>query len=210
MSAALQCEETARERLLDNILDQLEPIYALIYEDPGQARQAAMDAMDPYFQDERTDLAAAGQIVACGLTAMRVFQQCMRPDIDDAALARLTRIADTIGRTEQRLRKTALYVAPAQPRRPSPPAPQPQPPTNQPPTKHPATKQPTAKQPTPTAPPGNAPARASAAAPAASPPPPNASAPPAPAHQAVAAKPISLESLKEQILASSSLTPPGT
>lgn len=136
MSAALQHEETARERLLENVLDQLEPLYALIYEgDHDIARQAAMDAMDPYIQDERTDLAVAGQIIACGLAAMRVLQLCMRPDINAMELARLTRTADTLSRTEQRHRKTGLYPTPPKPARtpalptpaPAPPEPTPEP-----------------------------------------------------------------------------------
>jgi hypothetical protein len=85
--------------------------------------------MDPYIQDERTDLAVAGQIIACGLAAMRVLQLCMRPDINAVELSRLTRTADTLSRTEQRHRKTGLYPAPPKPARtpalpiPAPPEP---------------------------------------------------------------------------------------
>lgn len=32
MSAALQPEEIARDRLLENVLDQMEPLYAAIYD----------------------------------------------------------------------------------------------------------------------------------------------------------------------------------
>jgi hypothetical protein len=116
MSAALQYEETARERLLENVLDQLEPLYATMYDgDLEIARQAAEDAMDPYVQDERADLAIAGQIIACGVAAMRALQLCMKPDIDAAELARLTRTADTLNRIEQRHRKTGLYPASPKP-----------------------------------------------------------------------------------------------
>ena len=110
MSAALQTEYTPRERLLDTVLDQLEPLYIqLTNGDAAMARQAAMDAMAPYVQDEQADLNVAGQIVACGLTAMRVYKMCMQPDTTAADLAKLSRIADTLSRTEQRHRKTGLY-----------------------------------------------------------------------------------------------------
>ena len=116
MSAALQTEETARERLLDSVLDQLEPMYAMLYDgDIELARQAAFDAMEPYLQDDSTDLAVAGQIIACGLTTMRVLNLCMKPDIKSEELARLVRTVDTLGRTEQRHRKTGLYPIPPKP-----------------------------------------------------------------------------------------------
>jgi hypothetical protein len=116
MSAALQTEETARQRLLDSVVDQLEPLYAMIYDgDTELARQAACDAMEPYLHDDCADLAVAGQIIACGLTAMRVLNLCMRPDIKSDELARLVRTVDTLGRTEQRHRKTGLYPVPPKP-----------------------------------------------------------------------------------------------
>lgn len=116
MSAAIQPPQTARERLLKTVLDQLIPMYAAIYEgDMETARQAAADAMDPYVQDDRTDLAVAGQIIACGLTSMRIFQNCMRSDVTEPDLARLIRTADTLSRTAQRHRTCGLYP-PAEPK----------------------------------------------------------------------------------------------
>jgi hypothetical protein len=116
MSAALQIEETARERLLENLLDQLEPLYATIYEDePERARLAAYDALEPYLRDDRADLAVAAQIIACGLASMRILTQCMNPGIKSDELARLVRTVDMLGRTEQRHRKTGLYPAAPKP-----------------------------------------------------------------------------------------------
>ena len=116
MSAAVQITSTPRERLLETVLDQLTPMYAMIYDgDMDTARQAAADAMDSYVQDERADLAVAGQIIACGLTTMRILQNCMRPEISEADLARLTRTADTLSRTAQRARVSGLYP-PAEPK----------------------------------------------------------------------------------------------
>jgi hypothetical protein len=216
MSAALEYQETARERLLETVLDQLELLFAPIYEgDQDLARQAAMDAMEPYARDDRTDLAVAAQIIACGLTAMRVFQQCMRPEINEAELARLTRIADTLGRTEQRHRKTGLYPnPPAQPKRQAPPAPKPEAVTE------PATKQPapvpgsdkppshlsTAARPASPSELDKSPSHSPTATPPSSPSWPGVSRPPT--HDIAATQTITVESLKEQILASSSMTPP--
>jgi hypothetical protein len=76
--------------------------------------------MDPYVQDEHTDLAVAGQIIACGLCAMRVLQMCMKPDITPTEMARLSRTADTLGRTAQRHRGSGLYLAPPKPARATP------------------------------------------------------------------------------------------
>lgn len=106
----------ARDRLLAAVLDQLEPMFAMLYDgDLTMGRGAAMDAMEPYVQDERTDLATAGQIVACGLASMRVLQMCMKPDANAAELARLARTIDTFSRTEHRHRTTGLYP-PAEPK----------------------------------------------------------------------------------------------
>jgi hypothetical protein len=85
-------------------------VYAQIYDgDMETARQAASDALDPYVQDERADLFVAGQIIACGLTSMRIFQNCMRADVTEGELTRLTRTADTLSRTAQRYRTSGLY-----------------------------------------------------------------------------------------------------
>jgi hypothetical protein len=114
---------TARDGILETVLDQLTPLYQTIHgSDADLARQAALDAMTPYLQDDRADLAVAGQIVACGLTAMRVFQMCMQPDTKPADLARLCRTADTLSRTEQRYRVTGLYPDQAAAPKPRPPA----------------------------------------------------------------------------------------
>jgi hypothetical protein len=115
MSAALQ-PTTARQSILETVIDQLVPLYAQIYDGkPDIARQAAVDAMDPYWHDEAADLAVAGQIVACGLATMRVLQMCMKPDATPADLARLCRTADTLSRTEQRHRVSGLYPASPKP-----------------------------------------------------------------------------------------------
>jgi cell division protein FtsN len=125
MSAAIQQASTPRERLLVSVLDQLAPVYAQMYDgDMETARQAASDALDPYVQDERADLFVAGQIIACGLISMRIFQNCMREDVTEAELARLTRTADTLSRTTQRHRTSGLYppaeARPAPSRTPKP------------------------------------------------------------------------------------------
>lgn len=116
MSAALQSAPTSRERRFETVIDQLVPLYAQIYDgDVDIARQAALDAMDPYLNDEAADLTVAGQIVACGLASMRVFQMCMKPDATPADMARLCRTADTLSRTEQRHRTTGLHPTPPKP-----------------------------------------------------------------------------------------------
>jgi hypothetical protein len=120
MSAAIETSAfdalPPRERLLAAVLDQLEPMFAMLYDgDFTMGRGAAMDAMEPYVQDERADLATAGQIVACGLASMRVLKLCMNPDASAADLARLTRTVDTLSRTEHRHRTTGLYP-PAEPK----------------------------------------------------------------------------------------------